>query len=221
MCPIFGLFSFHPFLVLPRFLALFLHFHTPICPRFLLSLLFGFIMSDLLFYPPCFFPFLTLNVEVPSKVRFPVEDDQILKENDCLISNIDPSPHPPPSSPRGFSGPPSLPCRTAGDDPWCFCVCCRLPIPRPGEVLGLVGTNGIGKSTALKILAGKQKPNLGKFDVSFQTFSWTVFIGAPSGIICCQDTRSNWINITLTPHSQHLFTINYSNWTRWCSVCPC
>nr|XP_023022173.1 ATP-binding cassette sub-family E member 1 isoform X1 [Leptinotarsa decemlineata] len=39
----------------------------------------------------------------------------------------------------------------------------RLPIPRPGEVLGLVGTNGIGKSTALKILAGKQKPNLGKY----------------------------------------------------------
>lgn len=39
----------------------------------------------------------------------------------------------------------------------------RLPIPRPGEVLGLVGQNGIGKSTALKILAGKQKPNLGKY----------------------------------------------------------
>ena len=40
----------------------------------------------------------------------------------------------------------------------------RLPMPRPGQVLGLVGTNGIGKSTALKILAGKQKPNLGKFE---------------------------------------------------------
>lgn len=39
----------------------------------------------------------------------------------------------------------------------------RLPTPRQGEVLGLVGTNGIGKSTALKILAGKQKPNLGRF----------------------------------------------------------
>lgn len=51
----------------------------------------------------------------------------------------------------------------------CVLVCVavrRLPIPRPGEVLGLVGTNGIGKSTALKILAGKQKPNLGKYDVS-------------------------------------------------------
>ena len=39
----------------------------------------------------------------------------------------------------------------------------RLPVPRRGEVLGLVGTNGIGKSTALKILSGKTKPNLGKF----------------------------------------------------------
>lgn len=39
----------------------------------------------------------------------------------------------------------------------------RLPTPRPGEVLGLVGQNGIGKSTALKILAGKLKPNLGRF----------------------------------------------------------
>ncbi|CEH13356.1 rnase l inhibitor [Ceraceosorus bombacis] len=40
----------------------------------------------------------------------------------------------------------------------------RLPTPRAGQVLGLVGTNGIGKSTALKILAGKQKPNLGRYD---------------------------------------------------------
>ncbi|CAK4613156.1 unnamed protein product [Aphanomyces euteiches] len=40
----------------------------------------------------------------------------------------------------------------------------RLPMPRPGQVLGLVGTNGIGKSTALKILAGKLKPNLGRYE---------------------------------------------------------
>ncbi|CAN6573804.1 unnamed protein product [Malus baccata var. baccata] len=40
----------------------------------------------------------------------------------------------------------------------------RLPVPRPGEVLGLVGTNGIGKSTALKILSGGSKPNLGRFN---------------------------------------------------------
>ncbi|KAL7746380.1 Fe-S cluster-binding ribosome biosynthesis protein [Sorochytrium milnesiophthora] len=40
----------------------------------------------------------------------------------------------------------------------------RLPVPRPGLVLGLVGANGTGKSTALKILAGKLKPNLGRYD---------------------------------------------------------
>lgn len=40
----------------------------------------------------------------------------------------------------------------------------RLPTPRPGQVLGLVGTNGIGKSTALKVLSGKLKPNLGRYD---------------------------------------------------------
>ena len=39
----------------------------------------------------------------------------------------------------------------------------RLPTPRPGQILGLVGTNGIGKSTALKILANKIKPNLGRW----------------------------------------------------------
>jgi ATP-binding cassette subfamily E protein 1 len=36
-----------------------------------------------------------------------------------------------------------------------------LPTPRPGHVLGLLGSNGIGKSTALNILSGRTKPNLG------------------------------------------------------------
>ncbi|KAL1551410.1 ABC transporter E member 2 [Salvia divinorum] len=39
-----------------------------------------------------------------------------------------------------------------------------LPVPKPGQVLGLVGKNGIGKSTALRLLSGKEKPNLGRFD---------------------------------------------------------
>ena len=39
-----------------------------------------------------------------------------------------------------------------------------MPTPRPGEILGLVGTNGIGKSSALKILSGNLKPNLGNFE---------------------------------------------------------
>jgi len=39
----------------------------------------------------------------------------------------------------------------------------RLPIPRVGSITGLIGKNGIGKSTALKILSGALRPNLGKF----------------------------------------------------------
>lgn len=38
------------------------------------------------------------------------------------------------------------------------------PIPRLGKVLGLIGKNGVGKTTALKILGGKVKPNLGNYE---------------------------------------------------------
>lgn len=39
-----------------------------------------------------------------------------------------------------------------------------IPSPRPGTVLGLLGTNGTGKSTSLSILMGRVKPNLGRLD---------------------------------------------------------
>ncbi|TXT59021.1 MAG: hypothetical protein BAJALOKI3v1_1140006 [Promethearchaeota archaeon] len=39
----------------------------------------------------------------------------------------------------------------------------RMAIPKKGKVLGLIGQNGIGKSTLLKILSGNLKINFGKF----------------------------------------------------------
>jgi len=40
----------------------------------------------------------------------------------------------------------------------------RLPMPSPGTVLGLLGQNGIGKTTTLKVFSGEIKPNLGRYD---------------------------------------------------------
>ncbi|HVL88015.1 MAG TPA: ribosome biogenesis/translation initiation ATPase RLI [Candidatus Thermoplasmatota archaeon] len=37
----------------------------------------------------------------------------------------------------------------------------RLPVPRKGSVVGLLGANGIGKTTAIRILSGQELPNLG------------------------------------------------------------
>lgn len=39
----------------------------------------------------------------------------------------------------------------------------RLPIPKRGKVVGLIGMNGVGKTTSLRILAGEVKPNLGNY----------------------------------------------------------
>ncbi|KAH0575047.1 RNase L inhibitor [Spironucleus salmonicida] len=45
----------------------------------------------------------------------------------------------------------------------------RLPTPRPGQVLGLVGENGTGKSTALQILCNELRPNFGDFKTDWDT----------------------------------------------------
>jgi ATP-binding cassette subfamily E protein 1 len=49
----------------------------------------------------------------------------------------------------------------------------RLPSPIIGDVLGLIGENGTGKSTVLKVLSGQLKPNLGKYD---EDISWEEII---------------------------------------------
>jgi ATP-binding cassette, sub-family E, member 1 len=45
----------------------------------------------------------------------------------------------------------------------------RLPTPKKGAVVGLVGRNSMGKSTIVNILSGSMKPNLGKYN---QDISW-------------------------------------------------
>ena len=40
----------------------------------------------------------------------------------------------------------------------------RLPVPKLKRTVGLLGSNGIGKSTALRLLSGREQPNLGRYD---------------------------------------------------------
>jgi ATP-binding cassette, sub-family E, member 1 len=54
----------------------------------------------------------------------------------------------------------------------------RIPTVRKGQVVGLVGRNGIGKSTALKILAGQLIPNLGDYEGGA---TWDKFLRYLSG----------------------------------------
>jgi ATP-binding cassette subfamily E protein 1 len=49
----------------------------------------------------------------------------------------------------------------------------RLPIPPPSGVVGLLGPNGTGKTTALRALAGEEIPNLGDFE---NPASWTAVL---------------------------------------------
>jgi len=40
----------------------------------------------------------------------------------------------------------------------------RLPTPKQGSCIGILGQNGIGKTTAIKILSGQIQPNLGEYE---------------------------------------------------------
>ncbi len=40
----------------------------------------------------------------------------------------------------------------------------NLPMIRPGKIMGIIGRNGSGKTTSVKILSGLLKPNLGRYN---------------------------------------------------------
>ena len=49
----------------------------------------------------------------------------------------------------------------------------RLPAPKAGQVVGLLGANGTGKTTAISLLAGELVPNLGNWE---QAGDWPVVL---------------------------------------------
>ncbi len=54
----------------------------------------------------------------------------------------------------------------------------RLPIPRENQVLGLLGANGVGKTTAIRILSREITPNLGEYESDKEHDLSTYFRGS-------------------------------------------
>jgi len=82
----------------------------------------------------------------------------------------------------------------------------RMAIPKKGKVLGLIGQNGIGKSTLLKILSGDLKINFGKFEGPKP--DWNKIINFFKGSELQQyfnDLREQKVTIVLKP--QNITTI--------------
>ena len=81
----------------------------------------------------------------------------------------------------------------------------RMAIPKKGKVLGLIGQNGIGKSTMLKILSNEVKLNLGKFGDNIP--DWKQVIDHFKGSELHQyfiDLKENKLNIVYKPQNIRL-----------------
>ena len=75
----------------------------------------------------------------------------------------------------------------------------RLPIPKMGNCIGILGQNGIGKTTAIKILSGQMKPNLGDYD---EEPTWDEIIDYYSGSELYEhfkNLKDNQISCVLKP----------------------
>ena len=81
----------------------------------------------------------------------------------------------------------------------------NLPIPIFGKVVGILGVNGIGKSTAIKILAGVLKPNLGNIkETSFDVNKLIAFFKGTEAQIFFEKVKKNEIKVAYKPQQVDL-----------------
>ena len=75
----------------------------------------------------------------------------------------------------------------------------KLPTPKKGEVIGLLGRNGMGKSTVINILSGNLKPNLGKYEESPEWSEILKFYSGTELKAHFEKIQNNQINASIKP----------------------
>lgn len=89
-----------------------------------------------------------------------------------------------------------------------------LPSPIFGKVTGILGRNGIGKSTAIKILAGVLKPNFGESDKEGNFEDLIEFFKGTETQNFFEKLRDGKIKISYKPQSVELIPKNASGTVR-------
>ncbi len=90
-----------------------------------------------------------------------------------------------------------------------------LPTPIFGKVVGVLGVNGIGKSTAIKIIAGVLKPNLGRIggtDASYQEL--LEFFKGTEAQKFFEDMRDGKVKAAYKPQSVDFISKQFSGKVR-------
>ena len=88
----------------------------------------------------------------------------------------------------------------------------NIPIPLFGKVVGLLGRNGLGKSTALNVIAGLLEPNLGKEEASYEEL--IAFFKGTEGQSFFEKIRDGAIKVSFKPQQVDLIPKNASGTVR-------
>ncbi len=89
-----------------------------------------------------------------------------------------------------------------------------LPLPRPQSVLGIMGVNGIGKSTAIKILSKQVMPNLSQFDKTNTYEDIIAYYKGKEEQHLFQKIKDNKLKIAYKPQEVTLISKAYSGTVR-------
>lgn len=80
----------------------------------------------------------------------------------------------------------------------------NLPIPIFGKVVGIIGKNGIGKSTAMRILGGLLKPNLGEDEKEASADELIEFFKGTEAQIFFEKLKAGEIKIAYKPQEVNM-----------------